>query len=127
MKKSTNNQSNRFVVLFHEFPPGHRGSNHWDLMLEQNGKLLTWALSQLPAVGKSIPAQRLPDHRLDYLNYEGPISDNRGKVSRVMAGTYSWQPGAELTIAQMALKTCQWEIRIEEFDQTNVTITILAA
>jgi hypothetical protein len=30
------------------------------------------------------------DHRLAYLDYEGPVSNDRGTVTRVDAGTFTW-------------------------------------
>ena len=33
-------------------------------------------------------ATRLPDHRLAYLEYEGPVSGNRGVVRRIDSGKY---------------------------------------
>ena len=51
--------------------------------------LLTWALQEMPVSGLSQIAERLADHRLDYLSYEGPVSENRGVVSRWDEGTYS--------------------------------------
>lgn len=32
--------------------------------------------------------EALADHRLAYLEYEGPVSDNRGAVQQVEAGNY---------------------------------------
>lgn len=78
----------RFVVLFHEFPPGSERANHWDLMLEDQGALETWQLSAAPAPGKTIAAIKLPRHRLDYLNYEGVVSRGRGSVRRIQAGEF---------------------------------------
>ena len=77
----------RFVVLRHELPPDSPRGSHFDLMLEEGGTLRTWACDQLPALGQSVTAQRLPDHRLAYLNYEGPVA-GRGEVTRVIAGEY---------------------------------------
>ena len=85
----------RFVVLRHETPPGYARPAHFDLMLEVGGVLRTWAALSLPAVGgEPVAAERLPDHRLDYLNYEGPVSGDRGCVSRVDWGTYEPLPSA---------------------------------
>lgn len=123
MENRSHHQSRRFVVLFHEFPIGHNRANHWDLMLEQGGRLLTWALPEMPAIGKSIAARRLPDHRLEYLNYEGPVSGDRGEVSRLIAGTYAWQPGAELEIARMDFDAGQWEIRLAPVGPSIVKIS----
>ncbi|MCS7306194.1 MAG: hypothetical protein NZ602_13945 [Thermoguttaceae bacterium] len=74
----------RFVVLEHDSPRGR----HWDLMLEREGRLRTWALAEPPDTPGPIPAEALPEHRLAYLDYEGPISGGRGQVRRWDAGTY---------------------------------------
>lgn len=74
----------RFVVLEHDSPRGR----HWDLMLENGQVLATWALAEPPDAGHAIAAQPLPDHRPAYLDYEGPISGNRGHVTRWDRGEY---------------------------------------
>jgi hypothetical protein len=78
----------RFVVLLHETPPGYPRGAHLDLMLEQEGVLRTWALDNPPLPGEIVSAERLPDHRLEYLDYEGAVSRERGVVSRVDSGRY---------------------------------------
>jgi hypothetical protein len=80
----------RFVLLRHECPPGFDIPSHWDFMLEDGGALLTWRLMQLPANQEPIPATRLADHRLAYLDFEGPLSENRGSVRRIDSGTFTW-------------------------------------
>lgn len=84
----------RFVLLHHDFPPRLGKPSHWDLMLEDDGVLITWALAEQPAAGgaggSTIAATRLADHRLDYLDYEGPVSGDRGSVRRLDAGSFSW-------------------------------------
>lgn len=62
-------------------------------MLEAGGALKTWALSQEPAEGMEIAAEALADHRLAYLDYEGPVSGGRGTVAR-------WDQGAYQLISQ---------------------------
>ncbi|QEG40138.1 hypothetical protein UC8_21440 [Roseimaritima ulvae] len=58
-------------------------------MFETTDGLLTWAVEHMPAVGQPPqPALRLPLHRAVYLDYEGPVSGDRGRVIRVQAGTY---------------------------------------
>src|SRR5258706_9114820 len=57
-------------------------------MIEHGGVLWTWSLDKLPAVGITGQAQALPDHRLAYLDYEGPLTGNRGSVERVEQGEY---------------------------------------
>lgn len=78
----------RYVILRHECPPGYVRPSHWDLMLEAGGVLRTWALLGDPAGSERIAADALDDHRLDYLDYEGPVAGNRGTVARWDQGTY---------------------------------------
>jgi hypothetical protein len=78
----------RYVVLFHEMPAGSDRPSHWDLMLEWEGKLRTWALPCEPASALDCDAEQLADHRLFYLDYEGPIAGDRGFVTRWDEGQY---------------------------------------
>ncbi|MGD9644585.1 MAG: DNA polymerase ligase N-terminal domain-containing protein [Pirellulales bacterium] len=78
----------RFVVLFHECPGGSPRPSHWDLMLETDGALRTWALARAPDEATEQLAERLPDHRIAYLDYEGPVAGDRGHVMRWDAGDY---------------------------------------
>ena len=73
----------RFVVLEHRW-----NGVHWDFMLEAGPRLRTWALAHFPAPEIDIAATSLPDHRAVYLDYEGPVSQNRGSVRRVDRGTF---------------------------------------
>jgi DNA ligase D-like protein (predicted 3'-phosphoesterase) len=75
----------RFVVLRHHSQRGE----HFDFMLEAGGVLKTWALPRAPDAGVEIDCEALADHRLAYLDYEGPISGDRGDVSRWDCGTYA--------------------------------------
>ncbi len=77
----------RFAVLRHLTPSGYPRPDHWDLLLEQPQGLWTWALPIPPEQGTA-QAERLPDHRAVYLEYEGPISGGRGTVSRWDQGHY---------------------------------------
>jgi hypothetical protein len=86
----------RFVLLYHECPPGYVKPSHYDFMLEFDGLLWTWELRELPAAwggdatpNEVLPVTRLVDHRIAYLDYEGPISGDRGSVSRVMSGEFT--------------------------------------
>ncbi|MCI0491450.1 MAG: hypothetical protein L0Z07_00770 [Planctomycetes bacterium] len=98
----------RFVLLFHDCPSSYERPSHWDLMLEAEDVLRTWALAQLPrdwdklhaetsrrrvacpkqAGVNAVDAEQLADHRRDYLEYEGPLSGDRGHVSRVEEGVF---------------------------------------
>jgi len=73
----------RFVVLIHDHP-----SLHWDFMLEKEAELRTWRLSKPPDQTGRIEAQALADHRLVYLDYEGPVSGDRGSVTRFDRGEF---------------------------------------
>jgi hypothetical protein len=88
----------RFVLLRHECPPGFGKPSHWDLLLEDATALLAWSVEALPEPGQSVTALRLADHRLAYLDYEGPVSGGRGEVRRADAGEFSWQKRGEARI-----------------------------
>ncbi len=78
----------RFVILRHEYSPDSSQRSHWDMMFEQGDVLFTWACQQLPDRGTSVEASQLADHRLAYLDYEGPVSGERGSVSQWDQGEY---------------------------------------
>lgn len=71
----------RFAILRHDHP-----EFHYDLMLERDGRLATWRLPEPIEDGCVLIAEALPDHRLAYLDYEGPVSGERGSVRRVDGG-----------------------------------------
>ncbi len=75
----------RYAILHHQAPDGE----HWDLMLQDGAVLATWRLPAEPVSPAGLPmdAVRLGDHRMAYLDYEGPVSRDRGTVARVDAGT----------------------------------------
>ncbi|MDB5346735.1 MAG: hypothetical protein JWP89_5112 [Schlesneria sp.] len=73
----------RFAILTHDHP-----FLHWDFLLEQGSTCRTWRLLQRPDAASQIPAEPLPDHRILYLDYEGPISGDRGNVTRWDGGTF---------------------------------------
>lgn len=78
----------RYVILYHQQHSAETDLTHWDLMLEKDGLLRTWKLPQSPTPSKPLTAIPLPDHRIAYLEYEGPISGDRGQVSQFDSGTY---------------------------------------
>jgi hypothetical protein len=73
----------RFVLLEH-----NRNGVHWDFMLEAGEVLRTWAIDAPIVSGRDLPARALGDHRMIYLDYEGPIAGDRGHVRRIDAGTF---------------------------------------
>src|SRR5947199_376784 len=56
----------RFVILEHDHP-----ARHWDLLLESEGVLRAWRLPAPPQGDALVQANF--DHRLFYLDYEGPV------------------------------------------------------
>ncbi|HBI41986.1 MAG TPA: hypothetical protein DDY78_03890 [Planctomycetales bacterium] len=76
----------RFAILEHDYP-----TLHWDFLLEQDDVLLTWRLPTPPELGAMVNALKAFDHRRLYLDYEGPVSGGRGKVTRWDGGTFDWE------------------------------------
>ena len=91
----------RFVILHHQI----HDSEHWDLMLEHGDSLLTWQLPLLPdSLSRvQVSCRRLADHRKEYLTYEGPVSKNRGTVTRVDSGP--------MIILELTDRTCRFELQ----------------
>jgi hypothetical protein len=87
------------VLLRHDLPDG---SHHFDWMIATDppmphdrqprlsGPLLTFRLDDCLvelAHGKRLQAIHITDHRPFYLDYEGPIEGDRGRVKRVARGS----------------------------------------
>jgi len=72
----------RFAILAHDWP-----EPHFDLLLEAGPVLRAWRLRGEPGAA-AVPAEPNADHRLLYLDYEGPVSGGRGTVTRWDAGTF---------------------------------------
>jgi hypothetical protein len=75
----------RYVILHHD----GIANPHVDLMFEKSpgSMLMTWRSAHWP-IDSTTVIEPLPDHRRDYLDYEGPVSRNRGEVRRIAAGTF---------------------------------------
>lgn len=107
----------RFAVLTHDWP-----TPHWDLFLEAGPVLRAWRLLAEPGVGRAVAAEPIGDHRLLYLDYEGPVSGGRGTVAKWDAGTFdgdlgeAWvvrMCGARLTgTATMARTADGWRLAV---------------
>jgi hypothetical protein len=82
----------RYVILRHDGVP----EPHFDLMFEtaEGSALATWRSPLWPPVSEQ-RVEKLPDHRREYLDYEGPVSNDRGRVARVECGTYETFPQDE--------------------------------
>ena len=107
----------RFVILRHELP---QGSSHWDVMLEGDESLLTWSISEIPTDDHPVIARRLPDHRTIYLDYEGPVSGDRGDVRRWDAGTYQQLRSSDRELEiHVHGNRIQGLFRFEQIDSTD--------
>ena len=75
-----------FVILEHTC----LDSCHWDLMLRDGEILATWQVNKpLRDWGETaLDCQKIADHRLVYLDFEGHLTLNRGKVKQVAVGKY---------------------------------------
>lgn len=76
----------RSVVLLHTLADG---SSHHDWLIERapaDAPLLTFRTGSRPDGARGFEAERLPDHRRRYLDYEGPLDGGRGHVRRIAAG-----------------------------------------
>jgi hypothetical protein len=78
--------SGKFVIQKHT-----KGEEvHWDLMLEAGEALETYRLSLPPDKLKQekCPAEKIFEHALKFLTYEGPVNKGKGKVEITERGTY---------------------------------------
>ena len=91
----------RYVILRHELPPGNARASHYDVMFDTGETLRTWAIELPPDSTVEQPAEPLPDHRRDYLAYEGPVSGNRGAVTRWDEGEYETTADDDAFIAKV--------------------------
>ncbi len=116
----------RFVVLTHDHPV-----LHWDFLLEGPETARTWRLHRPPALHATIPAESIAPHRLMYLDYEGPVSGERGSVARWDWGSFEWIDDADgrlqvslkgeilrgtatLVRADASSSSNEWTFRLEE-------------
>jgi len=82
-------KAKRFVIAEHSTPHGV----HWDLMLEIDDKLQTYRLDKHPQeiFNGPVNAEKIFDHPLKFLTYEGPVNNNQGMVRLVESGKYNIQ------------------------------------
>ena len=89
----------RFVLLTHDHP-----FVHWDLLVQRGEVLRSWRLLESPdrwrsaANSAELSAEAIGDHRLMYLDYEGPVSRERGRVVRWDHGQVEWLSESESSV-----------------------------
>ncbi len=130
------NEFTRFVILEHRTPWGSDRKDHFDLMVERppdqlenpdtDHRLATWAFeSPIDLINQvnpfELPLMFLPDHRTDYLDYEGSVSGNFGHVRRVLAGSVTWVARNDSNI-EFLLSTVRstWRVAITADDQNCI-------
>ena len=92
-------QSLRFVIHAHD----EIDSPHFDLMFETSAgsSLTTWRSPNWP-IDCPTTIVALPEHRREYLDYEGSVSGNRGVVRRVATGHCAVnQPAADAWLVRL--------------------------
>jgi hypothetical protein len=113
----------RFVIQKHT----RGGESHYDFMLEDGARLASWRMNRLAGelgCSESALAQALPDHRLAYLIYEGPVSGGRGVVKIADSGTYTlarrWVDGWVIQLSGQST-TGTFEFRRQDGEQWVIT------
>ena len=91
----------RFVISQHIQGP----DSHWDFMLEDNGVLATWRVPIGPDnwAHRPVECRRIAEHRLEYLTYQGPISQDRGQLLITARGHYH---ALQITDDHWRIKLC---------------------
>jgi hypothetical protein len=111
----------RFVILEHDHP-----ALHWDLLLEAGTVLRAWRLKAPPTSGETTPAEANADHRLFYLDYEGPVSGGRGTVQRWDAGEFRYENEQDdLLDIRIAGGRLNGTLRLERLSDGNWSCTYL--
>ncbi|MGH2272086.1 DNA polymerase ligase N-terminal domain-containing protein [Anaerohalosphaeraceae bacterium U12dextr] len=91
---------NPYVIQQHTTPDGC----HWDLMLQRGDCLWTWRMPVSPEQILStacVQMERIADHPLRFLSYEGPVQNHTGQVTIADRGVFRW-----LSDQPEALSTC---------------------
>lgn len=103
----------RFALLHHDHP-----FPHWDLLLQTGETCRTWRLLDDPTQPGPWRAEAIADHRFYYLDYEGPVSGDRGRVVRVDGGEIVWIASTEsqATVLCFGMK---WRGRLTLHRQTE--------
>jgi hypothetical protein len=97
------------VILEHDWP-----ARHWDFLLEAGESLRAWRLLEEPSVGRSVSAEPNFPHRPIYLEFEGPLSGDRGSVKRWDAGSFEWlADNSDRVVVNLAGKKLQGHLTLQ--------------
>ncbi|MFG0245547.1 MAG: hypothetical protein ACF8MF_05785 [Phycisphaerales bacterium JB052] len=121
------------VVLLHT-QPGKPDHYDWLIdqpQLEKEHRLLTFRVAARPDQHRTFIAEKAANHRAIYLHYQGPLTQDRGEVTRVACGTIDdlrndthqitgiidWGNGPESFLATpLATAANQWQFRISPLE-----------
>lgn len=115
----------RFVIQKHV----RQGDVHWDFMIESDGCLQTWRIDAAPEklAQKPVHAEKIPDHPLRFLTYEGPVNRGKATVQIAEAGTYRIVENDKRKITlDMDGKILQGKFSLEHIDNENWQILPVA-
>ena len=115
----------KFVFLLHEMPKGSEKPTHVDFMLETQWGLRTWSMPEIPVDNQAVPAEELAIHRRDYLDYEGDVSGNRGRVSRLDRGEYTIRgESSDEILVRVSGERYQGNVRLERVADSSWKLTM---
>lgn len=91
---------------------------HYDLRLEHNGVLLSWAVPKGPSIDPSVKrlAMHVEDHPLEYGDFEGVIPDGYGAGVVLLWDQGTWEPespdiGAALAKGDLKLRLNGYKLK----------------
>jgi hypothetical protein len=109
----------RFALLEHDHPAAHL-----DLLLQAGEVLWAWRIDALPPAGVAAEAERNFDHRLVYLDYEGPVSGGRGQVRRLDGGEFEWvEESAGCVVAALRGRVLQGRLELTHVEGQRWRLT----
>ncbi len=99
MNLAANADATRSIVLLrHDLPDGDVHFD-WFIATDSKERLISFRVAKridLLKADESLEATHMADHRAIYLDYEGPISDGRGRVKRVRKGAINAAASSEV-------------------------------